>query len=71
MKSPDWNVSRETVEFMENEYGSRANKASIGNVGVFSFIETGDRKGAIHGEKAKFKLVPKCNWKNTFLTYML
>ena len=53
MKSPDWNVSRETVEFMESEYGSRANKASIGNVGVFSFIETGDRKGATHSEKGQ------------------
>ena len=39
-------------------------KASIGNIGVFSLIETGKEQYMVR--KANFKLVSECNWKNTF-----
>ena len=38
-------------------------KASIGNIGVFSLIETGKEQYMVR--KANFKLVSECNWKNT------
>ena len=46
-------------------------KASIGNIGVFSFIETG--KEQYMARKAILKLVSECNWKKLSLicqTYM-
>ena len=60
----DWKVSRETVEFMESEYGSQAKQV----LQYWSVFFDWDGKGEIYvlARKANFKLVSECNWKNTF-----
>ena len=53
-------------------YGKRVrftSKASIGNIGVFSLIETGKEQYMVR--KANFKLVSECNWKNTLKFFNL
>ena len=53
-------------------YGKRVrftSKASIGNIGVFSLIETGKEQYMVR--KANFKMVSECNWKNTLKFFNL
>ena len=53
-------------------YGKRVrftSKASIGDIGGFSLIETGKAQYMVR--KANFKLVSECNWKNTLKFFNL